>query len=436
MTRAPTLAWALAWTLAGCDDSRGPLDLGELVTPERECVELIHESLDLGGPIVAFASDTAGSRGGWALVSTMIDLAPVLAMVRVPASADEPTTAPIVVAHDPNDAPRFRLRAGLELGTAWLLRDTDINQVSPVILRKLAPGVGVVAANAELDNFPADESGAECPERWSRQLVLIEGRPFMLAIPDCSEGPSVELQLLELDEHDLGFSTNWTLAFDPCLGVDPQTCAAAYAYRLAAIGAGQSTHLPGASRVAIGFTQVRAFDDQFTNDAPILLSSDVSLLDLRVSETGPDARLLTFREVWVHVTPVSLGAVQLAQDHDALQIFVPNLASRIESALVRLDLITDLYLPAIGSEDALPFAGDGTLIQLERESAILQLDAELGLLRATALADIDAWATFPAQTLYEQPDLLGFESAGPGMLLIQRSEHPEQILHVTCLPDG
>jgi hypothetical protein len=434
MIRMSTPAWLLTCALVACDEGRTPLDLDQLITPDYECVELVHESLDLGGPIVAFASDIAGSPGGWALVSTVLDVDPVLVLVRVPARVDEPLTAPIVVANTPLDAPQFHLRAGLELGTAWLLRGVDSSQPGPVVLRKLAPGVGVIASNGVLDNFPADESGAECPDRWWRQLVLIEGRPFMLAIPDCSDGPGVELQLLALDEQNLDFLTNWTLAFDPCAGLDPLTCAQVHAYRLLTIGPGQSTHLPDASRVAIGFTQVRAFDEGLPSTGPILMSSDISLLDLRVDANGPDARLLTFREVWSHVTPFPLGPVELAQDHDSLQIFVPNLADRSESVLVRLDAITDVYLAARGAE-VLPHAGEGALIQFARESAVLDVDVDWGRLHATPLVDVEVWGSFASRVLFEQDDLIGFESAGPGMLLLRRSEHPEQLLHVACMQD-
>ncbi len=409
-----------------CEDGRSSFDLDGLVEPERECVEIVHEALELGGPIYAFASDTPGSRGGWALVSTIVQGDSVLAMIRVPANADEPPTEALVVALDPFDAPLFQLRAGLELGTAWLLREG-----APVTLRKLAPGVGLEAINTELDNFPVDESGADCPDQWWRQLLLISGRPFMLALPDCSEGPDVEMQLLELDEHTLGFLTNWTLAFDPCQGLDPAACASAYAFRLEAIGTGQSTHLPGASRVGVGFTQVRAFDG-VGSEAPIALSSDVSLLDLRVDASGPDARLLTFREVWLHATPFPLGAVQLGQDREATQLFVPNLADRSESALFRLETISDALTPT--TSEALPFSGAGTLVQLDRESAMLHLDTKTGRLEATSLADVGTWGAFTSQVVHEEADVIGFASAGPGMLLIQRSEHPDQLLHLGCMP--
>ncbi len=431
MTRHARFALGLALVLPTCIDDRDPLDLEELIEPERECITMIHESLDLGGPIVSFASDAAGSPGGWALISTMVDGLPGLALVRVPASADEPPTEPIVVASDPLMAPLFRLRAGLELGTAWLLRDTNSNQTGAVILRKLAPGVGEVAINTQLANFPADDSGADCPERWWRHLVLIEGRPYMLAIPDCSDGPGLELELVELVEFSLEFSTNWTLAFDPCEGLDPLACATAFAYRLDTIGTGQSSQLAGVSRAALGFTQVRAFDDQVGDDAPIDLHSDISLLDLRVSAEGPDARLLTFRDVWTHAVPLPLGAVQLAQDPYSLQLFVPNFEDLGQSALIRLDTISDFYLLALGF-DVLPFAGQGTLVQLARESAVLELDE--GRLLATGLIDVDVWGSFSSQVIYEQDDLIGFESAGPGMLVLQRSEHPDQLLHVACLP--
>jgi hypothetical protein len=419
--------------LLGCDEDRAPLDLGELVTPERECVEVVHEALDLGGPVLEFSSDAAGSAGGWALVSTVVEGNPVLAIVRVPASPEEPSTEPIVVADDPFDAPLFDLRAGSELGTAWLLRAPDSSQAGQVVLTKLAPGEGVVTSNDHLANFPPEEDEAGCPDRWWRQLLLIEGRPYLLAIPDCTEGPGISLQLLALDEQSLEFLINWTLSFDPCADIDAAGCAQLYAYRFEAIVPGQSTHRPDHSLVQVGFTQARVYQTGLPDEAPVGLTSDIVLLDLRVHPSGPEARLVTFRDIWIHLTPFPRGPVELAQDYDWLQIFVPNLLDRTESALIRFDPLDEGFQVA-GGADVLPHAGEGTLIQLARESAMLGLD-ELGRLYATRLADVPVWGSFTPQPIYERDDLIGFESAGPGMLLLHRAEHPEQLLHVACMPE-
>ena len=141
---------------------------------------------------------------------------------------------------------------------------------------------------------------------------------------------------------------------------------------------------------------------------------------------------MTFREVWLHATPFPLGAVQLGQDREATQLFVPNLADRSESALFRLETISDALTPT--TSEALPFSGAGTLVQLDRESAMLHLDTKTGRLEATSLADVGTWGAFTSQVVHEEADVIGFASAGPGMLLIQRSEHPDQLLHLACMP--
>ena len=31
-----------------------------------------------------------------------------------------------------------------------------------------------------------------------RQLLLVEGRPYLLALPDCVDGPALEIELLDV----------------------------------------------------------------------------------------------------------------------------------------------------------------------------------------------------------------------------------------------
>lgn len=423
--RAPSLA--LLASLLACEEDRAALDFSQLDEPERVCVELVHDPLEVEGSLVAFVSDAPGSSGGWALVSTTIDDAQVLALRRVPADASERATAPIVVSNDPFDAPNFELRAGLERGDAWLLREVDQDQ-GPVVLRRLRPGVGVQASNASLANFPADASGEDCPHRWTRQLLLIEGRPYMLATPDCAEGPALELELLELDPESLDFLTNWSLSFDPCLGLDPELCAQAYTYRLVAIARGQSTQLPGASRTSVALAQTAGYD-AIGDTSPLGLATSLSRLDLRIGTDGPDARLLTIRDVWYHVAPLQLGVIELARDAAAQQIYAPLLGTPLESVLVRIDAISDSYVAAPG--DVLPTADSLALVQLAHESALMWIDQ--GRLRASSLIDVAVWGSFEAQTLVDDADLIGFESAGPGMLVLRRQAEPDQVLHLACL---
>jgi hypothetical protein len=414
-----------------CDDGRAPLDFTQLDEPERACVETIHEELELAldGTIVEFAADAPGSRGGWALLSTTLDGDDALALVRVPASASEPETAPIPVGL-PFDAPRFELRAGAELGEAWLLRNVDAQGQGAMQLLRVRPGVGVVASNGSLANFPADSGDAGCPHAWQRQLLLIEGRPYLLATPDCSEGPDLAFELLALEPDTLAFAINWSLAFDPCIGLDPELCAQAYSYRLVALVAGQSTHLAGASRVSIALAQTLGYDGQTDDpdDSVPALTTSVSRLDLRVTAQGPDARLLTIPEVWQHVGPLLLGSLQLGQDLAAQQIYVPVIDYPRESVLLRIDSINDSYLAA--SSLVLPQGEALALVQLDHASALAWIDQ--GRLRAAALDDVDVWGAFESHTLLE-PDVLGFESAGPGMLVARRSDGRTQVLHVACV---
>jgi hypothetical protein len=430
-------AWLLGSIVAlACDDGRSPLDFTQLDEPELACVETIHDHLELAlaldGTIVAFVADAPASRGGWALLSTTLDGSDVLALVRVAASTSEPETAPIPVGI-PFDAPRFELRAGAELGDAWLLRNVDAEGQGAMLLRRVRPGVGVVASNGSLANFPADSGDAECPHAWQRQLLLIEGRPYLLATPDCSEGPDLAFELLALEPDTLAFAINWSLAFDPCVGLAPELCAQAYSYRLVALVAGQSTHLAGASRVSIALAQTLGYDDQLDETAGAdegsvpALTTSVSRLDLRVTSQGPDARLLTIPDVWQHVGPLLLGSLQLGQDVAAQQLYVPVLDYPLQSVLLRIDSINDSYLAATSL--VLPQGEALSLVQLDHASALAWLDQ--GRLRAAALDDVEVWGAFETRTLVDA-DVLGFESAGPGMLLVRRDDRT-QVLHVACV---
>ncbi len=408
--------------MLGCDDARTPLDLDALAEPERVCIEVVHEQLEVGGPIRSFISDGPGSPGGWALFENpdpRLTFDPSVAVVRVPANADEPPTELIEIDPLLVNADDYSLRAGVEPGSAWVFRRTGT-----VSVRKIVAGLGSVAGNGLITNFSPDYDDS-CGVTWSYELLLIEGRPFVLAVPSCSDDAAIGLHLLELDEHTLDFVTTWSLIFDPCAGLDPLTCFNAYPYRIADIDPGQSTQLAGAGRVLFGFTQDRVS----TLDVGIFDGTSVSLLDLRLTTSGPEARLLTFPDVILEQNSL-LGPIELAQDPYAVQAFLPNYYYPHASLLFRLDTVTDLYLQAT-SFDSVLFGGTGQLVQLTYESAMVRLDE--GRLQAISLLDDQRWPSGPARTMIELPDLLDFESAGQGMFLLHRAEHPEQIIHLACV---
>ena len=279
------LALTVFAALACEEDARAPFDLDALVEPTGECVTVVHESLDLGGELLRFAGDSFGASGGWGLVS--ID--DVLVLVRVPASPDEPPLAPMQLGLPAEFADSVELHVGLD-GELWVL--VDAGNVS---LRRMLPGLGEVGRNDTFSNFPAFVDDGGCPTTHTRTLLLIEGLPYMLALPDCSDGPALSVHLLALDRETLEYITAWQLAFDPCDGfADPVSCALIHAYSLETIGAAGSTPHATLERVAIAFTQVRAFAGVFQG---ALRLADVSLLDMRMTESGPYARLVSYREV-------------------------------------------------------------------------------------------------------------------------------------------
>jgi hypothetical protein len=418
-----SIGLALA-SMSSCDDARAPIDLDAIVAPSDACVTVVHDGLDVGGPVYRFISDAPGSAGGWALTTVLNENnLQALAIVRVPASADEgPTPIGLLGTFTPDPA-SIELRAGAEPGEAWVLSQAG----GVVALRRLLPELGPVASNSMLGNFPAYDPSGKCPTAHARSLLLSEGRPYLLAIPDCSDDPALTVGLLALERETLAFSTSWELSFDPCGQQDPATCALLFSYWLPTISAGGSALLPDTSRVPIGFTQQRVFVPP--------AASDVVLLDMRITASGPTARLVTLRSLWTHNVPVSLGPVSVTQDPYAIQLHVRNELLADDALLLRFDTIGDLYTPV---RHPLPFDGQGELVQLADQGVML--DIEAGVLRGVPLIDvdswIDSWSGWRSYELHSLPDLVDFEVVGVGQLLLRREQALPQVVHVACLEPG
>jgi hypothetical protein len=400
----------------GCEqDFRAPLDLDEIEEPTGSCVTVIHESLEPGLALHQYVADAPNSAGGWALATILNEVLnqPELALVRVPATPDEAPTEPIELGFSNLASTRIELRGGAAPGELWLLQESDTS----ASLRKLAPGFGVIAGNGSLSNFPAEEGNGACPAQFHRQLLLLEGRPYVLALPDCSDSTALDLQLLELDPDSLVFTSAWVLSFDPCT-TDPQC--GLYPYTLTPIRGGESTHVANAERVAVGFTQVRDFGNGLT-------SAGVSLLDLELDADAPNARLITFREVWF--TPTQLGPVHLGEDLFSTQLHVRNGGSEQDAALLRFDVLGELYIQIKAPH--LPLGGRGRLVQLATQSAMIDVDD--GALVVVPLVDVASWPIWEPTTVLELDDLVSFEPAGLGQLLLRREQAPAQIVQLRCL---
>lgn len=415
-------AWALL-LLAGvsaCEtDGRAAFDFDAIVEPPRECVTVIHDALELGGPLHAFISDRPGASGGWGLVEASDELF----VVRVPGSVDEPPTqtvrlhVPIEFVHD------VQLRAGVDTGEAWVLVDNGVRT-----LVRLSPGVGELGRNAALSNFPAHD-GQYCESQQTRVLVLIEGHPYILALPACSTDSTLRLHLLALERETLQFGTAWQLTFDPCVTEsDPAACALLATYTITSVGRGDASSLPNLARVHVGLSLVRAFD-LATNGARF--RTDVSMLDMRINNGGPEVRLVTFTGVWSDSLPSNLGRVALSQDPWSTQMYVRNQLAVGDAALLRFDTVADRYTQISGSPELLPLDGRGELFQLDNQGAMLSL--EDGVLRGVALRDVDSWPSWTTTTLIERDNPDGFEAAGPGSLLLRFADAPPQLVHVACV---
>jgi hypothetical protein len=410
--------WATSLLLAtlACDDARAPFDLDALVEPPIECVTVMHESLELGGPLHRFVGDSLGSPGGWGLVALDDDLV----LVRVPASAQELQIEPIPLGLPDVFADAVELRIGLD-GELWVLSQAGI-----VSVRRILPELGEVARNDSLANFPAlVDSNGGCPTMHTRSLLFIEGRPHVLALPNCADGPALMLHLLALERETLDYEIAWQLAFDPCDGEqDPVTCALVHAYALESVGPAGTTPHTELERVAVAFTQVRTFGYP---PEILIRSADISLLDMRMTESGPRARLVSYREVWTNNLPFSLSPLGVTRDPYSTQLHVRNEYYDDDAALVRLDTIAEQY-DLITQVEELPLTGRGRVVQLE--NAGVMLDVEDGALQAVSLRHWPNWATY---TLLELDDLVDFEVSGIGQLLLRREQAPPQIVHLACV---
>ena len=144
----------------GCDDEvRASFDLDSIDEPDEDCVVVVHERLELGEVLHEYVADSPSSTGGWALV-TVVDDPDLsgLALVRVPASPDEPETPPIGLGATSLNSARVELRPGTSPGELWMLVDWGTS----ALLRKLAPGVGPIVSNPSIGNFPIHD-GVGCP---------------------------------------------------------------------------------------------------------------------------------------------------------------------------------------------------------------------------------------------------------------------------------
>ena len=405
--------------LSGCEqDIRAPLDFGDIVDTDSDCVIVIHERLELGVdhnlPIHRYVADRPSSAGGWALVTITNDAEQAeLALVRVKASPEEHGTAPIPLGQAHTSLARIELRAGTKPGELWVLQDAGNNAA----VRKLAPELGVLAENGSLANFPTVTGGTGCPSRFHRQLLFLDGRPFVLALPDCSDSVTLDLHLLELSEATMTFLSSWALSFDPSPG--EFGCLLTKACVIDPIGPGESTLIADTERVAVGFTQVR---DLGTGDS----SSDVSLLELRRNPTGPIASLVTFRRVWQ--TPTDLGPVHVGQDPFSVHFHVRNRLGTGDAALFRLDKLGELYTQLTTS---LPFNGAGRLVQLDSQAVMLNVAN--GALYAIPLIDVASWPDWRPRILMALDGLIDFEPAGVGQVLLRRAQAPPQVVQLRCL---
>ena len=425
---APTAMVLVLMLAGGCElEARAPLDLDAFTQPSQACVEVVHEALELGGPIHRVVADAGDEGGGWALVDRSDIEPPGLALVRIPATNGDELDTPIVpLLLTSNYAPAVELRAGATAGELWAILPGLPGQT----LMKLVPELGLVAHNDALGNFPIAGPTPPCPTSFSRILVLAEGRPYVLAAPDCSAGAGLVLHLLAIEPESLAFGLSWDLEFDPCLGSeDPSACAYESAYSVPELSPPRTSLIVDSSRAPVGLSMVRSLDQSAGLEGAGVRTHDVALLDILIDPDGPDARLMTFREVWPDTLPVLLGPATVGRDLYSTQLFVRNLAGADDAALLRFDTAFDLYDLV---RDPLPFGGAGELVQLESQSALVHVDYETGTLEAVGLADVDSWPKWKPKVLVELDDLVDVEQAGVGKLLLRRQEAAPQLISLNC----
>jgi hypothetical protein len=179
-------------------------------------------------------------------------------------------------------------------------------------------------------------------------------------------------------------------------------------------------------------------DPEQPPDSQVFTSSDVSMLDMRITASGPTARLVTLRSQWVHNIPVSLGPVTITHDPYSIQLHVRNELFDDDALLVRFDTIDDIYTML---QHTVPFGGRGRLVQLADQGVWLAL--EDGALRGVPLIDLDVWLDLwqhagsggesHVYNLIELPDVVDFEVSGVGQLLLRREDAPARVVHIACV---
>ena len=430
--RITTSVLALLGATSCSLDSRAPLDLDAYEQGSELCVEVVHEALDLGGPILRVVADEGVDGGAWALVHRQDLDPPNLVLARVPPPGGEELETPLVELDlTPNYAPAIELRAGAKPGELWALVPSATGQT----LLYLVPELGLLGQNGALSNFPLIDPTPPCPATYNRILMFAEGRPYVLAAPDCSPNAGLVLHLLELEPESLAFGVSWNLEFDPCFDApDPTSCALASAYSVPIIQPPRTSLTVASQRTPIGLSMMRQLNqsDPRAEGGSLRDLHEVALLDVVIDEGGPNAGLLTlpgFAELWPLSVPVLLGPAQVGRDLYSTQLLVHNLAAVDDAVLMRFDTAIERYDLV---RESLPFDGSGELVQLDGSSAILDIDRERGVLEAVELVDVDAWPRWSPVELIELEDLVDVEQAGVGKLLLRRENNAPQLISLSC----
>lgn len=421
---------ALALSAAGCTTELAPIVLDISKNCNQVDVQVLAN--DLGarsdGPndeILAVASDGTSSTSSWALVapagSSQLWVWHLIAGDRV---------AEVNTGYDTVVAPNTRLRPSPHTGEVYL----TVQGPSTFFMSRLLDNEGTIFTQGSdnLGAFPNDtHTCSPCDtSNWYRDLVFLEGEPFLLSVPPFSQTVAISVWVgaLRASPPDVGplqLDTEHRLNFEPrCDPGDPveelqacETTNALVSHPSVQVLARQSD--PTTTTAAVLASRERQ------EEGLPYSTHDVFVVHVGLDDDGVPAGILRSEQSDFEIIQPPGPPAGLAVDDFATYAMVtmPVEGTR----LLRLELarfeegFEDLFVDEI------------------EDKRLLQLDNDLGLGRIRD-GSWEITKLFPDDIIQSQTvtytsrtaPILEAEAAGPGMFLLRRDQAPPQLVRLVC----
>ena len=427
----------------GCDaNERSPVPLPSdrpVLDPEERCVELARPTVFAEEPglvVIDLLADGDGGNGFWAAVRT----ADGAVEVRRAPGEGPPSHGPFDLGPFTSEsAEEVYLAPGRVPGEAWLFRNgaeirlwrfdafggwvgTSIDFRQQQFGTVLAPVVSGQGDSLELIEVPF------VADQWDFTFLVVGDDPVLLVSQPSSPGPVLNFPFTVLDEE-----------LEPVGLVDyPLQLAVPIESVLRRVERRDVSALPGAAKAVALYESVRTSDSAISeSDQGAGTVTDILPFRLLPGPSGPvPATTQFFVPVSSEVgsgTPPPLAA-SLAIDPFTTWFFTD--AGSLSSSVYWLDDLANEFSVVEGGDPLLD--STSTLVQLPQESVVVTLGGTGNRMELSSLRR-DAEGTGrlgEARTIYEDPDLLNFEAAGVGHLLVRRNGVSPALLRLRCTPDA